>query len=92
MNEQRTMWKQAAKDAYNAGKAIADAFSAGKSGGGGYSAPSFSPMKYNELSYIPTVSTSNLIQNAVTVVLNPSQSDAVMSTLQSYLPTALASN
>jgi hypothetical protein len=92
MTEQRTMWKQAAKDAYDAGKAMADAFSAGKSGGGGYSAPSFSPMNYNQLSYIPTVSTSNLIQNAVTVILNPSQSDAVMSTLQSYLPTALASN
>jgi TP901 family phage tail tape measure protein len=92
MDEQRTMWKQATKDAYDAGKAIADAFSAGKSGGGGYSAPSFSPMNYNQLSYIPTVSTSNIIQNAVTVILNPTASNAVMSAISSYLPSTIRSN
>lgn len=90
MLEQRSLYQQSIKDAYEAGRKIAAALSAGKSGGNKPSAR-FDTISYNQVTYVPAAVT-NVNSNQVTIVLNQSQSDAVMSTISSYLPAAIRSN
>jgi len=92
--EQQDLYAKSIKDAYEAGSRISAAFSAGKNGNS-MPSTSFSAMSYNSLESttidIPMPSTTT-INNQAYVALTKSDSDKVMSIINSYASLSLASN
>ncbi|NPV51800.1 MAG: hypothetical protein HPY60_11490 [Candidatus Methanofastidiosum sp.] len=90
--EQRKLWVSLMKDAYAAGKAITNAFAAGRNEMD-YEGIAWNIAKYNQINYNPVfTSMPEINQNAITIVLNPTQSDSLMSAISPYISTAIRGN